>query len=116
MAGLDCTNNNLTVEDYLKGILGKDANDNCALRLLVVGDGNAPYQTCDISTLSAKELLMQILDVNAQNKLALRVIQGVDSGDDCIDCNNNHETLEELIANSVIGLADDGKPALRITL
>lgn len=114
MAKIDCTDNNLSPELYLRSTLGEDSNGNCAVRLIEVVDGNAPVETCDLNHLTAFEFLKKILDVDGNGKLAIRVIQGTDSGNQCIDCDNNHKTLEDLLLHSLIGLADDGRPALRL--
>ena len=114
MPELDCNNNNLTPELYLRGAIGVDGNGNCAIRLIEVVDGNAPVEECDLKSLTAFEFFKKILDVDASGNIAIRVIQGTDSGNQCLDCNNNFTTLEDLFLHSLIGLASDGKPALRL--
>jgi hypothetical protein len=116
MAGIDCNNNSLTIDDITISMLGRDGNGNCSVRLLEVVDGNAPYEDCSLNNLSALELIQLIADVDGNGKIALRVIKGVDNGDDCVNCSNSSEGLKDLILHDVIGLAVDGLPALRITI
>jgi hypothetical protein len=114
MPELDCNNNNLSPELYFKGALGQDTNGNCAIRLIEVGDGNAPVKSCDLANISAFDFFKKIIEIDANGNLAIRVIQGTDSGNQCLNCNNSYTTIEDLILNSLIGLADDGRPALRL--
>jgi len=114
MAELDCGNNNLSPELYLRGTLGLDGNGNCAFRIVPVLDANLPLQSCSLNNLSALELLKMLIEVDGNGNLGIRVIEGVDSGNQCIDCGNTYNSFEELIANAVIGLATDGRPALRL--
>ena len=114
MAKIDCNNNNLSPELYFRNSIGVDGNGNCAIRLKKVLDGNAPVESCNLKNLSALELLKMILDIDVNGHIAIRVIEGVDSGAQCLDCQNNYTSLEDLILHSLIGLADDGQPALRL--
>ena len=116
MAEIDCTNNDLSKDDYIRSILGNDGNGNCAIRLLEVVDGDAPYEDCNLNDLSAIELLQMLIDVNGNGKLALRVISGVDNDTNCVSCNDTDLDLKHLFFHNVVGLSSDGKPALRITI
>lgn len=111
---LGCDKNNLSVDQILMNLLAKDSNGNCSLRLIEVVDGDAPYKDCDLANISAQDLFKLIVGVDGSGKLGLRVILGTASADDCVDCANSNLSFEDLLTNHVIGLGDDGLPALRL--
>lgn len=114
MAELDCDNNNLSPEQYLRGTFGTDANGNCGLRIIEVDDANEALEDCDLSNISALALLKQLIDVDANGNLAIRVFQNSATDEQCIDCGNTFMDLEQIVSKSLVGKATDGRAALRL--
>ena len=111
---LDCTNNNLTLEQIIGAILAKATTGDCALRFIPVADGNADWADCDNNNQDLEQLIKRLVGLDVNNQLGIRVIEVTDSGDNCLDCSNMNLPLEDIVTRSVIGLAADGHPALRI--
>lgn len=111
---LDCTNNNLSLDQILNAILIRDANGNCSINTIPVVDGNDDFKTCLNNNLGNRQLLNQLLGVDINGNLGVRIIQGVASATNCKDCDNQNIPIQDMIANHVIGLAADGYPALRL--
>jgi len=111
---INCDNNNMSVEQILMSILTLDANGNCSVRLIPVVDGNAPYKNCGNNKMDDLALFKSIIGVDGNNNMGIRVIQGSDAGTNCVDCDNKNIPFMDQIRNHIIGLADDGFPALRL--
>lgn len=112
---LTCDNNNLSLEQIIGAILTTGAlNGNCALRFIPVADGNADWADCGNNNQDLDQLIKRLVGVDVNGNLGIRVIEVTDSTNGCIDCNKTNQPLEDIVARSVIGLAADGHPALRI--
>lgn len=113
---LDCTNNNLSLEQILGAILASDALGQCALRFIPVADGQAEWKDCDAANQDVDQLIKRLIRMDGNGNLGIGVIEVTEppAGSNCIDCDQTNRSAKEIVVNSVIGLAADGHPALRI--
>jgi hypothetical protein len=116
---LTCDNNNLTPEQIFAAILTQqEVSGFCALRIIKVADGGADWADCDNTNQDVDTLIKRLVGVDGNGNLGLRVIEVTEpaAGANCIECSNAnaHLPLKEIAARSIIGLAADGHPALRL--
>ncbi len=111
---LDCNNNNLSIEQIIGSILALDTGGACALRIIPVADGGGDWADCDNTNQDTDQLIKRLVGVDGNGNIGIRVIEVTDSGDNCLDCSNQNQPLKDIVARSVIGLAADGHPALRL--
>ena len=112
---LDCNTNNLSIDQIFGAILAKATGDGaCALRFIPVGDGGGDWADCANTNQDIDQLINRLTGMDVNGRLGIRVIEVTDSGDNCLDCSNQNLPLQDIFTRSVIGLGDDGHPALRI--
>lgn len=112
---LDCDNNNLSLEQILASIIAENTEGNCAIRLIpVAAAADVDWKTCEARNQSLDQLIKRIVGVDGNGNIGIRVILGTDATTNCKDCSKNQLPLEDIFINHVIGLADDGHPALRL--
>lgn len=113
---LDCTNNNLSLEQILRSVLANSDTGACALRIIPVADGGGDWADCANTNQDIDQLIKRIVGLDANGNLGIRVIEVTEppAGENCVDCDNNKLPLEDIVSRSVIGLAADGHPALRL--
>jgi len=114
---LDCNNNNLSLDQILGAIIAReDLTGNCGLRFIPVADGGGDWADCANTNQSIDQLIKRLVGVDGNGNLGIRVIEVTETpgGENCLDCSNQNIPYEDIVARSVIGLAADGHPALRI--
>lgn len=104
------------MEQLLGAILANSTTGDCAIRIIPVADGGADWADCDNTNQDNEQLIKRLIGVDGNGNLGIRVIEVTEppAGENCADCDNQNLAVEEIVARSVIGLAADGHPALRL--
>lgn len=71
------------------------------------------YLNCDIKSIPVETLKRALITKDSSGNAAIRVVIGVDSGDDFLDCDVKSLT-EEQIFRKLITVDTNGKPALNL--
>lgn len=112
---IDCTNNHITAEEFVRSLLVKFTETHAGLRItkVTIDPLNAePIQCGNVPTI--EDAFKLVLGTGSNGKVAIRVVETADTDTDFVGCSTNLPTKELL--KHLLVMADDGQPALRLAI